>query len=164
MILTTYQSEDGVRIGIKTERGILDVAAAARAAGVTRAITPDAVYRRGLPVLERLRALVESSTDETLYLDEAELTYAPVVPNPGKIICVGLNYRKHAEETGAESPEFPILFSKFNNALAAPNEDIPMQADWGKVDYESELGVVMGRTARNVSEAKRSIMCSVTAI
>ena len=154
MILTTFQSDDGVRLGIKTERGILDVAAAARAAGVTRAITPDAVYRRGNAVLERLRALVEGVDDAAFYLDEAGLTYAPVVPNPGKIICVGLNYRKHAEETGGTPPEYPILFSKFNNALAAHGEDIPLQADWGQVDYESELGVVMGATARNVSEGE----------
>ena len=54
-------------MGVVTERGILDVAAAARAAGVPRAITPDAVYRRGLPVLERLRGLVEASADAALY-------------------------------------------------------------------------------------------------
>ena len=52
------------------------------------------------------------------------------MPNPGKILCVGLNYQKHAAETGATPPDEPVLFSKFNNAIAAPNEDIPLQADW----------------------------------
>ena len=151
MKLITYQSDDGLQLGVVTARGVLDVAAAARAAGVPRAITPDAVYGRGLPVLERLRALVESSTDAALYHNESDLTYGPAVPNPGKILCVGLNYSKHAAETGAAPPDEPVLFSKFNNTIAAHNEDIPLQADWETVDYESELGVVMGATVRNVS-------------
>ena len=151
MKLITYQSDDGLQLSVVTARGVLDVAAAAQAAGVPRAITPDAVYRHGLPVLQRLRALVESSTDATLYHSESDLTYGPAVPNPGKILCVGLNYSKHAAETGAAPPDEPVLFSKFNNTIAAHNEDIPLQADWETVDYESELGVVMGATARNVS-------------
>jgi 2-keto-4-pentenoate hydratase/2-oxohepta-3-ene-1,7-dioic acid hydratase in catechol pathway len=154
MILTTYQTADGVCLGIKTGRGVLDVAAAVAATGVDCPASADEVYAAGLEALPSLAKLVEAAAADALYLDESGLTYAPVVPNPGKIICVGLNYRKHAEETGAESPAYPILFSKFNNALAAPNEDIPMQSDWGKVDYESELGVVMGKTARNVTEAQ----------
>jgi len=151
MRLTTYQTDSGIQLGIVTERGVLDVAAAAAAAGVPRAITPDAVYGRGKAVLERLCALVESATDASLYLNESDLTYGPAVPNPGKILCVGLNYQKHAAETGAEPPAEPVLFSKFNNSIAAPDEGIPLQADWTRVDYESELGVVMGATARNVA-------------
>ncbi|MCY3917849.1 MAG: fumarylacetoacetate hydrolase family protein [Chloroflexi bacterium] len=151
MRLTTFQTSGGNQLGIVTERGVLDVAAAAAAAGVKRPITPDAVYGRGNAVLERLRALIESTTDPALYLNESDLTYGPAVPNPGKILCVGLNYQKHAAETGAEPPAEPVLFSKFNNAIAAPNEGIPLQADWTRVDYESELGVVMGATARNVA-------------
>ena len=153
MILTTFQTGEGVRVGIKTGRGILDVAGAVSKTGVNCPASADAVYAAGLDALPALSHLVSAADDDALYLDEAGLTYAPVVPNPGKILCVGLNYRRHAEETGAESPDYPILFSKFNNALAAPDEDIPLQADWGKVDYESELGVVMGKTARNVTEA-----------
>lgn len=153
MILTTFQTDDGIGLGIKTERGILDVAAAVAATGINGPVSADAVYAAGLDALPALSDLVSAATDAALFLDEAGLTYATAVPNPGKIICVGLNYRKHAEETGAQPPEYPILFSKFNNTLAAPNEPIPMQADWHKVDYESELGVVMGKTARNVSEA-----------
>ena len=152
MILTTYYSDDGIRLGIKTERGILDVARAAAATGAACPVTPDAVYAQGLAALPALSDLLGRAEDSALYLDEADLTYAPVVPNPGKILCVGLNYRQHAAESGMDAPEFPVLFSKFNNALAAANEDIPLQADWRRVDYESELGVVMGKTARHVAE------------
>ncbi len=151
MILTTFISGETVKLGIKTGRGILDVAAAVAASGMNCPATPDAVYNQGLTALPALQALIDVSDDAALYLDEADLTYAPTVPNPGKILCVGLNYRKHAAESGMAEPQEPVLFSKFNNALAAPNEDIPMQADWTAVDYESELGVVMGKTARNVS-------------
>lgn len=153
MILTSYQSEAGLKLGIKTERGILDVAAAGAATGVACPTSPDGVFGQGLSALPALSELLSLASDAALYLDEADLTYAPTVPNPGKIICVGLNYAKHAAEGGMDPPENPVLFSKFNNALAAHNEDVPMQADWQTVDYESELGVVIGKTARNVSEA-----------
>ena len=153
MILTTFQSDDGVRIGIKSDRGILDVAAAVAASGVDCPSSPDAVYGEGLAALPKLAALLKAAHEDALYLDESTLTYAPAVPNPGKIICVGLNYAKHAAEGGMPSPTEPILFSKFNNALAAPNQAVAIQDDWLNVDYESELGVVIGRTARNVSEA-----------
>lgn len=149
MILTSYYSDGGIRLGIKTARGILDAARAA--ADSDCPATADDVYGQGLDALPALAELAAKADDDALYLDEADLTYAPVVPNPGKILCVGLNYRKHAAESGMDAPEYPVLFSKFNNALAAPNEDIPLQADWGAVDYEAELGVVMGRTARNVT-------------
>ena len=150
MILTTFQTDDGIKLGIKTERGILDVAAAVVATGVDCPASADGVYAQGNGALPILRALVDAAGEDH-YLDEAELSYAPAVPNPGKILCVGLNYKKHAAETGMAEPEYPVLFSKFNNAIAAPNEAIPLQADWTTVDYESELGVVMGATARNVT-------------
>ena len=153
MILTTFHSGCGVKLGIKTDQGILDVAAVVAATGVDCPASPDAVYGQGLTALPALADLLSKADDDALYLDEADLTYAPTVPNPGKIICVGLNYAKHAAEGGMDPPENPVLFSKFNNALAAHNEDVPIQADWKTVDYESELGVVIGKTARNISEA-----------
>lgn len=152
MILTTFQSGGSVKLGIKSEHGILDVAAAVAATGVDCPASPDALYEQGLSALPALADLL-SDADAAHYLDEADLTFAPTVPNPGKIICVGLNYAKHAAEGGMDPPENPVLFSKFNNAIAAHNEDIPIQADWKTVDYESELGVVIGKTARNISEA-----------
>ena len=151
MILTSYYTDDGIELGIKTARGILDVAAAVAATGLKCPASPDEVYAQGNEALAALSTLADAADDATLYLNEADLTYAPVVPNPGKILCVGLNYRKHAAESGMAPPAEPVLFSKFNNTLAAPNEDIPLQADWKTVDYESELGVVIGARARNVS-------------
>jgi 2-keto-4-pentenoate hydratase/2-oxohepta-3-ene-1,7-dioic acid hydratase in catechol pathway len=80
------------------------------------------------------------------------LTIGPCVTNPEKIICVGLNYRRHAVESGLGIPTEPVLFSKFNNALAAHGEDVPLPTNANEYDYEVELGLVIGRTARYVSE------------
>ncbi len=73
---------------------------------------------------------------------------------PGKIICVGLNYRDHAEETGAELPTAPLLFAKWPNTLIGPGEPIVLPEEAREVDYEAELGVVIGRRARRVDEAQ----------
>jgi 2-keto-4-pentenoate hydratase/2-oxohepta-3-ene-1,7-dioic acid hydratase in catechol pathway len=84
---------------------------------------------------------------------ESSLRYGPAVPVPGKIICIGLNYRKHAEETRSPVPESPILFAKFANTIAASGDDVPLAPVDDRYDYEAELGVVIGRAARDVSEA-----------
>jgi 2-keto-4-pentenoate hydratase/2-oxohepta-3-ene-1,7-dioic acid hydratase in catechol pathway len=73
------------------------------------------------------------------------------IERPQKIVCVGLNYRDHAEEQGVELPERPLLFAKWPNTLIGPGEEIVLPAISQKVDYEAELGVVIGRTARGVS-------------
>jgi 2-keto-4-pentenoate hydratase/2-oxohepta-3-ene-1,7-dioic acid hydratase in catechol pathway len=79
---------------------------------------------------------------------------APVVPS--QILCIGLNYRQHAIETGAKIPEYPILFAKGVNTLAGPGDVIllPRATRSDKVDYECELAVVSGRQAKNVSRAR----------
>src|SRR6185437_2482075 len=75
----------------------------------------------------------------------AEADFAPVVPRPGKIICVGLNYRSHILETGRELPEYPTLFAKFAETLTGPHDDIVIPSVSERVDWEVELGVVIGR-------------------
>ena len=74
------------------------------------------------------------------------------IERPQKIICVGLNYRDHAEEQGVDAPEKPILFAKWPNTLIGPGEPILLPAISQKVDYEAELGVVIGQRVRGVSE------------
>jgi 2-keto-4-pentenoate hydratase/2-oxohepta-3-ene-1,7-dioic acid hydratase in catechol pathway len=73
------------------------------------------------------------------------------IPRPGKIVCVGLNYRDHAEEQGAELPEAPLLFAKFTTSLIGPGDPIVIPPIVTKCDYEAELGVVLGATVRQVS-------------
>ena len=90
--------------------------------------------------------------EETVALDEARL-HAPVA-RPEKVICIGLNYEDHAAETGAEIPEKPIIFAKYANSIIGPGEAIRIPQITQKPDYEAELAVVIGRTARNVSESE----------
>jgi 2-keto-4-pentenoate hydratase/2-oxohepta-3-ene-1,7-dioic acid hydratase in catechol pathway len=73
------------------------------------------------------------------------------IDRPSKIICVGLNYRDHAEEQGAPLPEAPLLFAKWPNALIGPGETIRIPPIVTKCDYEAELGVVIGERVRNAS-------------
>ena len=74
------------------------------------------------------------------------------IPRPGKIVCVGLNYRDHAEEQGAELPEAPLLFAKFTTSLIGPGDAIVIPPVVTKCDYEAELGVVLGATVKQVSK------------
>lgn len=76
---------------------------------------------------------------------------APVVPNPGKILCVGLNYRTHILEMGRDLPEYPTLFAKFTEALIGPRDDIELAPESEQVDWEAELVVVIGRQVRRAS-------------
>jgi 2-keto-4-pentenoate hydratase/2-oxohepta-3-ene-1,7-dioic acid hydratase in catechol pathway len=86
------------------------------------------------------------------------------IDRPSKIVCVGLNYRDHAEEQGIELPSAPLLFAKWPNALIGPGEPIVIPRVSEKVDYEAELGVVIGERVRGVSqenalEAVRGYLC-----
>jgi len=87
--------------------------------------------------------------------DVADEAWAPVVPVPGKIVCVGLNYRNHILEMGRELPEFPTLFAKYPEALVGPYDPIVLPSTAADaVDWEAELAVVIGTTVRNASEAE----------
>jgi 2,4-diketo-3-deoxy-L-fuconate hydrolase len=77
----------------------------------------------------------------------------PVPFDVGKIICAGMNYRDHAEETGLDVPERPVLFAKWSNALIGPGDPIVLPSLTAQVDYEAELGVVIGRRSRDLDVA-----------
>ena len=95
----------------------------------------------------------------------AEADFAPVVPRPGKIICVGLNYRSHILETGRELPEYPTLFAKFAETLTGPHDDIAIPSVSERVDWEVELGVVIGRDVyRATPEEARGAIAGYTVI
>ena len=148
MILLNFQSADGLQLGILQGNRVIDVQDGSERLGIEAPATFEdlaANTRRGLGKLEALAAVVPD--DEQLALGDLEI--GPAVPRPGKIICIGLNYRHHAIESGMEIPAEPILFSKFGNAITASGADIDISG-LNKVDYEAELGVVIGRTARNV--------------
>jgi acylpyruvate hydrolase len=82
--------------------------------------------------------------------DIADDQWAAVIPRPGKIVCVGLNYRNHILEMGRELPEFPTLFAKFPEAIIGPFDDIDLSTVSDQVDWEGELALIIGTTARKV--------------
>jgi acylpyruvate hydrolase len=86
-------------------------------------------------------------------LPVAALDYAPVIPRPGKIICVGLNYRTHITEMGRELPTYPTLFAKYPEALIGPYDTLTLPDESAEIDWEAELAVVIGRRTRHVDHA-----------
>ncbi|MGW2050330.1 fumarylacetoacetate hydrolase family protein [Streptomyces sp. NPDC001858] len=78
---------------------------------------------------------------------------APVVPHPGKIVCVGLNYRTHITEMGRDLPDYPTLFAKYPEALIGPNDPLTLPPESDSVDWEAELVVVVGRSVRRADRA-----------
>ena len=100
--------------------------------------------------LERLRDLDVNS----LPVVEGEQRIGACVGNIGKFLCIGLNYSDHAAETGAAIPEHPILFFKANSAIVGAYDDVVMPRGSTQTDWEVELGVVIGKTAKYVSKAE----------
>jgi 2-keto-4-pentenoate hydratase/2-oxohepta-3-ene-1,7-dioic acid hydratase in catechol pathway len=149
MIFLNIVTPEGYALGLKTDQGVLNLTALAAANGQT--LTPSSFYRKGSDGLDEVKSLVEQAS-EAAYLDEASLEIGPVAPTPGKIICIGLNYRQHAIETNAPIPTFPVVFSKFNNTISAPNQPILLPTVAREYDYEVELAVVIGRKAHYVNQ------------
>jgi len=89
--------------------------------------------------------------DDAPALDGARL--GPPVPNPSKIVAIGLNYRGHAEESGLDLPEEPVVFAKLPSALCGPTDDIVIPGGRSRVDWEAELVLVVGKRGRHVSES-----------
>ncbi|MDO3679552.1 fumarylacetoacetate hydrolase family protein [Paenibacillus ehimensis] len=160
MKLLTFIEEGQERLGVKTDRGVVHIAKALAAVPAGNAEVPQTVHEaiEGGPfAVTALQAYVDQALaaagSEAYVLDEAGLTYGPCVPHPNKIICVGLNYRKHAEETNAPIPQYPILFNKFNNTLTGHGQDVPLPVSvTSKVDYEAEMVIVIGKKAKYVSK------------
>jgi 2-keto-4-pentenoate hydratase/2-oxohepta-3-ene-1,7-dioic acid hydratase in catechol pathway len=155
LTFATLRRPDGYGLGLRTERGVLDVAAAERDFREGTPTTIDAVLK-GQGDVSALRRLADkaSASADRYFIAPDKAAFGPCVTSPEKIICVGLNYRKHAAETGNPVPKQPILFNKYNTALNGHGGTIGVsEEDAQKFDYEAELVIVIGRRARNVSEA-----------
>lgn len=92
------------------------------------------------------------SNGSAVVIEDEGLVWGPCVTRPRKIICVGLNYRKHADETNAPYPEVPILFNKFDNTLTGHQSEIAVPAVTNELDYEVELGIVIGKKTKNIGQ------------
>lgn len=149
MNLVTIRTENGNNLGIKTEKGILNVTAA-----MPDIIDSQTIIENGLSELIELKEKVLKGEEACEFLEEDKLNLGPCVIAPSKIVCVGLNYRKHAAESNSEVPTSPILFNKYNNSLAGHKDVITLPRDSEQVDYEAELAIVIGQEAKEVSQEK----------
>jgi 2-keto-4-pentenoate hydratase/2-oxohepta-3-ene-1,7-dioic acid hydratase in catechol pathway len=154
MTFATIRRGDGYSLGVRTERGVVDVAAAEAEFKEGAPTTIDAVFL-GEGDVAGLRRVVDKASSAGRHLVAVDgAKFGPCVTNPEKIVCIGLNYRKHAAETGNPVPKTPILFNKFNTALNNHGGTITVSEEKGtQFDYEAELVIVIGKQARNVSEA-----------
>lgn len=139
--LVSHLEGGAPRAGVLTDAGVID-AAEALGGGAPTSL-------RKLIAAGRVGEL-EGAGGAPRPLSELELT-APVT-DPEKIVCIGLNYRSHAEEAGLEPPASPTIFGKYRNALAAPGAAVALPMVSKKVDYEAEVAVVVGRRASNIGE------------
>ena len=88
------------------------------------------------------------------HVDVADAVFAPLVPHPNKIICLGLNYATHIKEMGRDAPQYPTLFAKYDRSLIGAYDPITLPVVSDSVDWEAELGFVIGREARHVPKEK----------
>lgn len=153
MRLCNLLDGDRLGLGVRTASGILDVAALARARGVEAPRTTDDVLRG--QQLAGLRALIASAErEERFLLREEDARFGPCVAAPEKIIMMGFNYRRHCHEVKLPIPATPTFFSKFANALLGHGGTIALPTQVAsQFDHEAELVVIVGRVARDVSEA-----------
>ncbi len=146
MQFVSFYLSDTPRLGVHTDAGVIDLAAA------QPQVAPDivAALASGVDLHAAARAAIASNAER---LPLAGIRFAPVVPRPGKIICLGLNYFDHAKEGGREKPEYPWFFLRGATSLIAHGDAGLRPRVSERFDYEAELAVVIGRKARHLTQA-----------
>lgn len=172
MKLITYTKNGFTRIGsVEQENKVVDLNYAYQAQlknegkyrykEIAEAFVPEtmeAFLQGGKESIEIAKKAVEyalsnpDSSEHTLVFNKDDVKVEAPVTNPGKILCVGHNYREHILEMGRELPSHPVLFAKFANAVVGPEDDIPYYPISEQLDYEAEFAFVVGKQARNVAE------------
>ncbi|MGH1413584.1 MAG: fumarylacetoacetate hydrolase family protein [Pelagimonas sp.] len=144
MRLASYKTPEGPTVGVKTPQGFVDITE------IDPALPRDmrALLSLGLPsdLQERATAMVAQARQ----VEPEDLL--PVVTNPGKILCMGLNYSDHARESGMEIPTYPVVFMRTATSLLAPGAPLRFSPLSEALDFEAELAVVIGREGTEISE------------
>ena len=146
MRLMQFDRDGEIRLGILTDKGIVDVAAedakAPRNMAEAMALGKDLV-----------KVLTPIAENCSRFLPEDSVTFCTPVTDPEKILCIGLNYKKHVMESGKwdKLPEYPVVFGKYNNTLVAHKQPVKRCKASSKHDYEAEITIVIGKTCKDVS-------------
>jgi len=155
MKLLTFEKQGVYQLGVQTKQGIIDLAASidnnSNCNNVPDVASLFSCNKEEIAKLQNFIQAIEVE-ESAVFVDDSQIIWGPCVTKPHKIICVGLNYRKHADETNAPYPEVPILFNKFDNTLTGHRSDIPIPNVTKQLDYEVELGIVIGEKIKNVKE------------
>lgn len=157
MRLITYESEGRWHAGIVIGDRVVNAATVAEAAQLSNDSTIDWTSNRSIiqltandiAKLENAARQLAESESATHAIEAVHL--GPPIPDPDKIICLGLNYRSHAAEAGFKVPTVPILFAKYRNALTGPHDPIVLPSVSDEIDYEGELAVVISKPCKDVS-------------
>jgi 2-keto-4-pentenoate hydratase/2-oxohepta-3-ene-1,7-dioic acid hydratase in catechol pathway len=148
LTLVTYRlfASDEWRGAVRQESRLIDFEALGFA-GTMRQLLAS-----GRTAVDRVVRLAEES--KAWREIDSDVVFGPPVPDPDKILCIGLNYREHARESGLEVPSVPVVFAKFRNSLIGPGSAIELPAISRQIDYEGELAVVIGERCKNVPMAE----------
>jgi 2-keto-4-pentenoate hydratase/2-oxohepta-3-ene-1,7-dioic acid hydratase in catechol pathway len=166
--LVSYRSDHTVptwRVGVASHQALIDLAGYAAATSRSQAGESYRSVRAYLSASrdeqEQLLAWAAHQLDkgvQVLSLDEVEL--GPPVPDPEKIVCLGLNYPEHAAEAQLDIPPVPTFFAKFRNSLVGPSSPVILPAASQFIDYEGELVVVIGKRCKHVAE-QEALACGL---
>jgi acylpyruvate hydrolase len=152
MKLVTFTRDGAAQLGALTQRDGRDVVIDLNQAAPE--LPSDMIaFLAGGETNRTLAAQALDNPPSKAVLDRSAVRLAAPIPRPGKIICIGLNYRDHAAESNTELPAYPTVFAKYASCIIGPGESIVIPRVTSQVDYEGELAVVIGRRARNVAEA-----------
>lgn len=144
MRFTTFRQQNQDRLGVVTESDVIDLQQA----------LPDLSsdlrtnLRNGVDMVAAAKAAIQSTA---LRMSLASLTLSPLLPEPGKIICLGLNYFDHAKEGGRDKPEYPWFFMRTATSLLAPNAKALRPKVSVRFDYEAEVAVIIGKTVKHAT-------------
>ncbi len=159
MYIVSYRAQGLWRAGIVRDSLLVDAATLNPGVHETPS-TVRALLEAGAPTIDQLlqcaQRAFDNRSEHLVPLEEVEV--GPPVPNPDKIICLGLNYHEHALELQMDIPQVPTLFAKFRNALCGPTSPIVLPWVSMQIDYEGELTVIIGRRCKEVSEHE-SLSC-----
>jgi acylpyruvate hydrolase len=167
MKIVNYRVGDTVRAGCIIDEKIIDLNKAyvqlllsqghPRAEQLAEALVPSntiELLEGGEKSLEEAYKAVEFALEHDIVVNRSDVKIEAPILKPNKIICVGHNYREHILEMKRELPEFPVIFAKFNNTIIGPEDAIPLSPITQQLDYEAEFAFVIGKRARNVSQAE----------
>ncbi|MES2257956.1 MAG: fumarylacetoacetate hydrolase family protein [Pseudomonadota bacterium] len=144
MKLLSFKHQDRASYGVLRGERVIDIAAMPGAAPTLK----EALARGQLEIIERW-----AQGQETGGIALADITFLPPLADPGKILCVGINYLTHVQETGRDVPTFPMIFTRFADSQTGHEQPLLRPLASEKLDFEGELAVVIGRTARHVKAA-----------